>query len=1027
MRDTFMRVLSPIFKSQHRPSSLLFSLMNQRFALPILLLFATLWNGAGIAQMVTGPSMPGFKEAFQLPSKNETLDFTVEEIAVRTSGKGEMVNVLWPREEVETTLHFKNKTNARLVSSGVAEVVRYGTSVPEGDVWVPHVFKIADQGSVPIALDLPASGSQDVTLRPPIGAQFGGYAVVVRFPGHGSAFAAAFVRAVQPDGGRVQFPTYALDTTWDEFMNEGVFTLFEKLGVKGMRMGGPYEPKTEPGYQRSMDRLDRYMQWAREHDVTVMLTLGAGDDFNDQPLGRPRSWLSPEGKMLDTKDDRAWLPSFDEDFQDWTEAIAERYGWPRGNLNAVELWNEPWEAVSISGWGADIPRYREIFTHMAEGVEAARQRAGVKVLIGGTCSSSNAFDKLFPDGSDHFLQWLDFASIHYQALAAPSEIPQWINRKSPYGPVRMWDTESWIANSEDRVAGVIASMRAQGQSRTAGIFDGNVYESKNIKIGDRTYPVVQAWSPAAAVAASQKYIGQREFRELLFQNGLPWVFLFDGLPDAKTGKSKPEDGTIVVLGDLAKVYEPARTLFRSVAVRAGAKLTIADPAGEFLLYDFYGNPFGTPKGQIEVPLNGRGYFLRSNGSAGSFERLTKALKTAKTVGYDPVEIIAHDLLHPIGLHPSLRLSLTNVLDRPVHGQLSATVEGLTLQRASMHVDLSPNETRDFNFVVERGVVADNNLYPLLANFNGGPDGSVSHSEVMHVNTIARRTIQVDGDLKDWAGVLPQQLPSTNVDASLTEKAWLPFKDRSQKSSQQKVAATVYAAYDDANFYFAATIPDDTPDPGMARFATRDDDSYFYPDRVASQDGKELVWPEGVRHYSYRRNFDIPSGTSEHDNVQIAFNVLDRKPWISHPPGVMPKFITYWDTDYEYALNPIADEFGGGTEIWRLQSPGMPRKHFFPRQPKSPIDGGPVTGGKLVMHRTPEERVVEASIPWSEMPEVKRRVLAGETIKFSCRVNDNRAAAHELAAGRSVSKYNSITFHDDWETHWANEIEFGVEK
>ncbi len=302
--------------------------------------------------------------------------------------------------------------------------------MPVGDVWVPHVFKIAEESQSKIQVEIPPNGSQDVVVHPQIGALFGGYALVVKLEGHGSVFAATLVRTVKPDRGRVQFPTYALDTTWDEFMNEGVFSLFEMLGIKGMRMGGAYEPQTEPGYQRNMNRLDEYMQWASKHDVTVMLTLGDGDDWADQALKQPRPWLSPDNRMLDTKDDRAWLPSYDDDFQKWVQRIPTKYGWPTGNLNAVELWNEPWEAISISGWGADIPRYREMFTHMAEGVEAARKAAGVKVLIGGTCSGSNARDKLFSDGSDHFLKWLDFVSIHYQALAAdPSEVPEWVHRK----------------------------------------------------------------------------------------------------------------------------------------------------------------------------------------------------------------------------------------------------------------------------------------------------------------------------------------------------------------------------------------------------------------------------------------------------------------------------------------------------------------------------------------------------------------------------------------------------------------------
>jgi hypothetical protein len=1003
----------------------------RRIASAIFFVLPILQASAGSAQMTTGAEMPGFADAFRLGGADQAVDFGVEEIAVHTgAGVGvgsDMVNVLWPGETADVTLHFVNKSDRDLRAAGVLQVVRYGTSVPVGDVWVPHVFRIAEQSQSAIAVEMAPHGSEDVVVHPQIGELFGGYALVVRLEGHGSAFAGTMARTVKPDEGRVQFPTYALGTTWDEFMNEGVFTFFEKLGVKGMRMGGPYEPASEPGYRKSMDRLDQYMQWAKQHDVTVMLTLGDGDDWADQPLKQPRPWLSNDGKMLDTKDDRAWLPAYDGDFQTWVQGIATRYGWPQGNLNAVELWNEPWEGISISGWGADIPRYREMFTHMAEGVEAARNEAGVKVLIGGTCSSSNARDKLFSDGSDHFLKWLDFISIHYQALAAdPSEEPEWVHRKSPYGPVRVWDTESWIANSEDRVAGVIASMRAQGQSRTAGIYAGNVYDSRNVKVGDRVYPIVQAWSPAAAVAASQKFIGQREFRSLLFQNGLPWVFLFDGLPERAGGAPNPEDGTVVVLGDLAKIYDPARTLFRSVAVSPGATMTIADGKGSVTLYDFYGNPQKGGNGVVKVPLDGRGFFLRGDGKPGSFARLLQALRQARIDGYDPVEIVARDLTGPITEHPTLRLTLTNVLNRAVSGRLRTSLGDLVLAPAELRVTLAAHETRAVDLTVQSGRAIETNLYPLLVAFDGGASGRVEHSETLHVNFISRKTIAVDGDLSDWQGVLPEQLPATGVDASLTEKAWLPFKDRSGQEGRSDVPI-VYTAYDEKNFYFAAQIPDTTPDPGMVRFATRDDDGYFYPDKVTARDGTQLSWPDGVRKFSYRKNFDVPSGTGEHDNVQIAFNVLDRKPWLSHPPGVMPRFITDWDTDYEYALNPVATEFGGGTEVWRLQSPGMPRKHFFPREPKSPIDGGSVEGAALVIHRTANMRTVEASIPWTEMPAVWQRIRAGRTVKFTCRINDNRAPARELATGRSVSKYNSMTFHDDWQTHWANELEFGVQK
>jgi hypothetical protein len=946
----------------------------------------------------------------------------VQQIKVK-AGSSTMANVLLPGEHLELTYRFTNKTKQRLQAKGMLRLIRYRTSVPAGDIWVPHVTKLADEGTTSFGIDLPPSGFKDVTLRPTIPEQFGGYALVAEIDGHGSAFASALVRSVQPDAGRVQYPTYALDATWPQFMNEGVLTLFEKLGVKGMRLAASYSPENAPEYAKNMQDLDRYMEWTRKHDVTVMLTLDNGSMMT-QPLGRPRPWLSPDGKMLKTKSDMAWLPKYDDDFQRWVEHISGRYGWPGGNLNAVELWNEPWESISISGWGADIPRYQEIFTHMALGVEAARAKENVKVLIGGTCSSSNARDKLFADGSNKYLKWLDFISVHYQALAAdPSEIPEWMNRKNEYGPVRVWDTESWIANSEDRFAAVIASMRAQGQSRTAGIYGGNVYDSQNVKFGDHIYPVVQAWAPAAAVAATQKFIGQRDFNRLLFQTGLPWIFVFDGLPGQNMQRPQAEDGTVVVLGDLKALYDPNRTVFRSIKVAPDARLTVPNRGHFARAFDFYGNPI-TESDTITIPLNGQGYFLRGDGRPGSFARLLTALKNAKISGYTPVEIVAHDMTTPVDHASKLRLSLTNILNRPIAGKVRVSLGGLKLDAESREVSIHGNETKDVVFKIGQSKPVPSNVYHLGAEFDAGEDGRSSLEEDLHVDQIAHRTIHVDGDLGDWKGILPQVLPGTGIGANMTEEAWLPFKNFAQ--GEANGLATAYLAYDDENFYFAAKIADSTPDPGMLRFEKRDDDSYFYPDRVSDPDGKTLVWPDHTRHYSYRKHFDVPSGSGEHDNVQIAFDVLDQKPWLSHPRGVMPRFITYWDTDYEYALNSVADEYGGGTEIWRLQSPGMPRKHFFPRQPKSPIDGGPVAG-KLIERRDGNTRVVEAAIPWSEMPAVHQQILAGKLVKFTCRVNDNKGPAHELATGRSVSITNSMTFHDDWKTHWANELEFSAEK
>ena len=953
------------------------------------------------AQMVTGSGMEDFGKSFVISAKG----WSVQQTACSLGA-----NALWPGEEATFTCFVKPGQPYK--GSVKVDVIHYGTKGKPGDWWKPVVFKIADTSSSAVDVDLPSEGGF-VTVKPRIGDTFGGYALIFDLGERGRAFAATCVRVPAPDPGRVWLPTYAMDLGWPHEMSPVVFNVFKRLGVKGAR--------TEGGYNTIRDA---HVDWAMANDLTLLLTVGCGGTPREQmPLGRGRPWLRESGEMIEgAKEDLAWVPSFDPEFKRYLKEVLIQHGWPKGPVNAVELWNEPWEGVSISGWGADIPRYREIYKVMAEAVLEARKEAGVKVLIGGACSSANTRDKLFCDGTDTFLPWLDFVSIHYQPLAAdPALEPKWMNRQGEYGRVKVWDTESWVANSDDRVAAVIASMRAMGQDRAAGIYAGNVFTSQKPRIGGKEYAVAQVWAPGAAVAACQKFIGQRAFKEILFKNGLPWVFVFDGLPkkvgDERTGPANPDDGTVVVAGDLGASYDKNRTLFRSVGLAKNAQMEIEDGGGQFVLHDFYGNPLPAKAGRITVPLNDLGFFLRTDGSAGSFGRLLTAIAKAKISGLDPVEIVASDLTAPIANKPKLRFKISNVLNRSVKGILSATIEGLAIEPAQQAVTLAGHETREVDFTITGGAADAANNYKLLATFDAGADGVKKHAELMHANVIARRTITADGNLDDWQGVIPQTSAQT-VGVNASEKAYLPFQNWDRQSSGGNV--TAWLACDDKFFYFAAKVP---RMDGLIRYETRNDDEYFYPEKVTSK-GKELTWPAGVRRFSYRKDFDVPSGNGKH-NVQIAFNVIppDKKAYLQYPAGTMPRFAAYFDTDYEFALNKVGDAFGGGTEIFCLQRPGMMRKHFFPRQPKAPIDGGPVKGdAKLVV----KENVVECAIPWSELTEVKARLDAGQTVKFSFRVN-NGGGAFELAAGRSVSKDNPLAFHNDWATHWANEVEFGFER
>jgi hypothetical protein len=1036
--------------------------MRMRTVLAITTLLAIL-AGQTRVQSLEGENLNdtfGYQDG---PSK----EFTAQQIACSIPG-----SVLYPKDEAEFTFQLANQTDKPIQAAGKAHLMTYRTSVFPDDSFKRRFIKGQTLASYPFQVDLAARGFAQVTIKPAVPETFGPYALVLAVDGHGRSLPTPLVR-VPPAvaNGRVQHPAFALDICgWNNYPE--TFMLFKRLGIKAIRQEIGFDPSPQ-----SKERLAESMKGLWNHEITLLITSAAG---GPQPVNVcPRRWLNDQDEMVSQppQGDMCPKPDADESFQQWIKFVAGTHGWPKGPVNAIELWNEPWEGISISGWGADCLRYRDLYTRMAQGIEEARKESNVEVLIGGCCSSMNTEDKLFCDGKDTFLKWLDFTSIHYQPMGAfPALIPEWVNRKNPYGPVRVWDTESWIANSEEHVSAVLAVMRAQGQGRTAGVLHDWTYTitpTEVVQDGMKKNVIVAVpWANAAAIAANQQLVGERTFREILFKNGLPWVFVFNGL--AKDGREDPDDATLIVVGDIGGNTERDRCRFRAVLGLAqiervnqlkaqlealpaetppaereklqralmaaqyldGASMTIEDTQGLFRAYDYFANPITGKNGQLTIPLDISGYFLRTDGSAGSFAKLIEAVQRAVVRGYQPVELVARDLLDRVDQKPALRLTITNVLNRPLTGKLSVTLGGLTIQPPAEPLQLAAHETRTLQIPVQDGEATPSNTYPLKVTFDAGDDGRASLSENLHVNVIQRKTVKVDGDLRDWEDVLPQSLSASAATArNVTEKAWLPWEKLDEKTA--KGFTTAYLAYDDAYFYFAARIADDTPSGGGIRYATRDDDSYFFPEKFyeveKDKDGKvtkrkEYVWPAGMRRYSYRKNPDLPSGSGT-DNVLIGFGVF--KPGgngvLANPPGTMPRFMAWQSTDYEFAFNEVGEKFGGGTEIWRLFAPGVPRKHFYPRQPKAEVDGGPVGDGKLAMRREGNLRIVEAAIPWSEMKDVKKRLDASEKVRFTLRVNDNQGPACELATGRSCSQMNSYALHNFWEGHWSNELEFVFER
>lgn len=927
-------------------------------------------------------------------------------------------NLLYPGEQVEVKFHIQNRSNEALRLNARAEVIHYGMLTPDHNKIFEHrIYKINDCKSSEVSLRLKAGEAETISIKPNIPETKGGYAIVFDFGKYGRFWGTSCARIFKADETRKQFPQFSLD--------EEPAPVLERLGAQAIRKAFHYNPTTDRNYGSWYKEKGKELNELDASNITVLATVWWGTHRGPtQPLGFARPHLKDNGVMKNSKKpDAAWSPEYDEDFKQWVKKIAGEYGWPKGPITAFALWNEPWEGSSIDFWGADMIRFREIYTKMAEGVEEAREEYGVQVLLGGCDSTSNTFDKLFPDGKDTFLARFDVCTVHYQGMDVPTLYKKWINRKESYGRVQVWDTESWMANSDERISAYTAGALSAGLDRTLGVLHRNMVRTVKVKVktnrGREKYTVQEAWSPCAPYSATTHFIGERKFKKLVFRNGLPSVFHFEN-------KTNPDDSVLIVVGDLGKTCGEESRAFRNIAINEDAVMKISDQNGLFACYDYYGNPVAASDGILSVPLNSQGFFLKSNAADGSFKRLLKEVKQAELSGIEPIDVVVKDMLQPIELHPELQLTVTNVLNKPLSGKLKAKLNGLLLAPSELDISLKANETVTVSLQVS-GNPDPTNLYKLSAIVDCGKSGIAEHTETIRVNTIDSRTVTVDGKLDDWKGTIAQTIISEGEGVSLTEAAWIPFEKIGSENTKIN-KATARLAYDEDFFYFAAEVYDETQCEGAPRFEKLDHDSFFYPKvSFKEKNGKreEFVWPENIRRYSYRKKPFLPSGDAPSiDNIQIAFNAvsIEDEAFLSHPKGTRPGWIAYPCTDHEYALNKVAEEFGGGTEIRRLAYPGMPRKHQYPRQPASPFDGS-VNDGELTIRYEGTTRIVECAIPWSEMPKVHERMKQGKTVKFSFRVNNNKGPSFEYAAKRSVSKGNFYAFHAEWKKHWANEVEF----
>jgi len=191
----------------------------------------------------------------------------------------------------------------------------------------------------------------------------------------------------------------------------------------------------------NFDLLDKYIQFAQEHDVEVLLTLGQTPTWASS---RPQDVVdTPHGNGANAK------PANLNDWDDYVSTVAERY---KGKIQDYEIWNEPdqWH-----WWSGDIPTLVEMTRrarNIVRSIDPSARIVSPSVTAGGRPWLSEYLD----DGGG---EYIDVVGFHfYVAPKGPEQlliaVPKVRNIMIDHGlqGMPLWDTEEGWGGSRTTFA-----------------------------------------------------------------------------------------------------------------------------------------------------------------------------------------------------------------------------------------------------------------------------------------------------------------------------------------------------------------------------------------------------------------------------------------------------------------------------------------------------------------------------------------------------------------------------------------------
>ncbi|MBW3625848.1 MAG: beta-galactosidase, partial [Armatimonadetes bacterium] len=497
----------------------------------------------------------------------------------------------------------------------------------------------------------------------------------------------------------------------------------QKIGVKWVRTPtgvswADAEPK-KGTYE--WDRFDRLSSEAQAHGLHLLPVIG------NSP-----AWAKGPGEAAGTA---PAAPTFPRDYADYVEAAVARYA--REN-RAWELWDAP--TVMGPTWKKPAQEYRDLLRTAYASAKKANPSA---LLLGSGGNPAFLQDVVFAPGAEASSA-LDALSAHIHATGAPeeefysqAEFTALLGRK--YNKDRIWLTNHETQPMEPQT-------RAQYVPRTyvLAALAGATNLNWSPAVGGDAGLYGPGFTPTPAAVSYA--VTARHLEDTLFVRDL-WPHsrrIFGGVFKNSAGRK------------VAAVW----------AVGERGSLILND-AKDVQAYDVMGGETGSRSGdRLEVPFGEDVVYLASDMDQAAF---IEKVQNARIIGISPVEIVAKPFLSPIALTPPVRIQVSNMLNRPIEGDVEAFMpKGWKLADGKAPFGpLEPGQVATVELPVRQSAISPENAYPVTISAESrhrgvsslltrisGPEWRVRRQQSLFLAGAVTGTPTVDGDLSDWGDALP---------------------------------------------------------------------------------------------------------------------------------------------------------------------------------------------------------------------------------------------------------------------------------